>query len=128
VPKPTVPPTTVRLAALITAVEGVALFGLGVFYLVKTAVQRPDSYGRALFGTAFALLGGALLVLLARGLDHLDGWARTPTVLLQLLALPVGYSLGIQAGLIGYGGPILVAAVGVLYLLFTPEARSAFWD
>jgi hypothetical protein len=118
----------VRLAALIAAIEGVALFGLGIFYVVKTAVQRPDSYGRALFGAAFALLGGVLLVFLARGLDHLAGWARTPVVMLQLFALPVGYSLGIQAGLIAYGGPILVAAVAVLYLLFTPEARSAFWE
>jgi hypothetical protein len=118
----------VRLAALIAATEGVALFALGVAYVVKTAVQRPDSYGRALFGAALALLGGVLLALLARGLDHLAGWARTPVILLQLIALPVGYSLGIQAGLIAYGGPILVAAAAVLYLLFTPEARSAFWD
>jgi hypothetical protein len=66
-------------------------------------------------------------VLLARGLARLAGWARTPVVVLQLLALPVGYSLGIQAGLLAYGAPILLAAVAVLYLLFTPEARAAFW-
>jgi hypothetical protein len=45
---------------------------------------------------------------------------------LQLLALPVGYSLAFQAGLPGYGGPILVLAVAELYLLFTPESRSSF--
>jgi hypothetical protein len=46
-------------------------------------------------------------------------------VLMQLLALRVSYVLGIQAGRIGYGGPILLAALAVLYLLFTPPARSA---
>jgi hypothetical protein len=46
-------------------------------------------------------------------------------VVLQLLALPVGYSLAFQAGRVGYGGPILVAALVVLYLLFTPPARAA---
>ena len=45
--------------------------------------------------------------------------------MLQLLALPVSYSLAFQAGRVGYGGPILVAALAVLYLLFTPPARAA---
>ena len=46
-------------------------------------------------------------------------------VVLQLLALPVGYSLAFQAGLLGYGAPILLGALTVLYLLFTPPARAA---
>jgi hypothetical protein len=117
----------VRLAALVAAVEGGALLGLGVFYLIKTAVQRPDSYGRALFGALFALAGGALLLVLARGLGGARGWARSPVIVLQVLALPVGYSLAFQAGLPGYGGPILVLAAAELYLLFTPESRAAFW-
>ncbi|MDT4938982.1 MAG: hypothetical protein QOG80_2653, partial [Pseudonocardiales bacterium] len=39
--------------------------------------------------------------------------------------LPVSYSLAFQAGLVAYGGPMLVAALAVLYLLFTPPARAA---
>ena len=121
------PPTTVRLAALVTAIEGVALVGLGLFYAVKIAVDRPDSYGRAVFGALFVLAGGALLLLLGRGLLRVRGWARSPVVVLQILALPIGYSLAFQAGLPGYGGPILVLAAAELYLLFTPDARAAFW-
>jgi hypothetical protein len=120
-------PSSVRIAAAVAAVEGVALLGLGAFYAVKTALQRPDSYGRALLGAAMALAGGALLVLLARALLRVRRWARSPVVVLQLLALPVGYTLAFQAGLPGYGGPVLVLAVAELYLLFTPEARAAFW-
>jgi hypothetical protein len=122
------PPGPVRLAALVAAVEGAALLGLGLFYAVKTALDRPDSYGRALFGVLFALAGGAVLLLLARGLLRLGGWARSPVVVLQILALPVGYSLAFQAGLPGYGGPILLLAVAELYLLFTPAGRAAFWS
>ncbi len=117
----------VRLAALVTAVEGLALLGLGAFYGGKIAVQRPDSYGRALLGAGMAVAGGVLLLVLARALTRVRGWARSPVIVLQLLALPVGYSLAFQAGLPGYGGPILVLAVAELYLLFTPEARAAFW-
>jgi len=121
------PPTTVRLAALVAAVEGVGLVGLAGFYAIKTALDRPDSYAPALLGALMALAGGAVLLLLARALLRLRTWARSPLVVLQILALPVGYSLGFQAGLIGYGGPILLLAVAELYLLFTPEARAAFW-
>jgi hypothetical protein len=66
-----------------------------------------------------------LLGLCARGLLRLRPAARTPVVVLQVLALPVGYSMAFQAGVVAYGGPILVAAVVVLYLLFTPPARAA---
>jgi hypothetical protein len=37
----------------------------------------------------------------------------------------VSYSLAFQAGRVAYGGPVLVAAVTVLYLVFTPPAREA---
>jgi hypothetical protein len=121
-------PGSVRIAAAVAALEGTALLGLGAFYVVKTVLQRPDSYGRALLGAAMALAGGALLVLLARAVLHVRRWARSPVIVLQLLALPVGYTLAFQAGLPGYGGPVLVLAVAELYLLFTPEARAAFWD
>src|SRR6266550_804176 len=114
----------VRLAALVTAVEGLALLGLGAFYGGKIAVQRPDSYGRALLGAGMAVAGGVLLLVLARALTRVRGWARSPVIVLQLLALPVGYSLAFQAGLPGYGGPILVLAVAELYLQFTPEGRA----
>ena len=50
--------------------------------------------------------------------------ARSPVLVLELLALPVSYSLAIQAGRVGYGGPILISALAVLYLLFTPSARE----
>jgi hypothetical protein len=42
-----------------------------------------------------------------------------------LLAVPVSYSLAFQAHRVAYGGPILLAALAVLYLLFTPPARTA---
>jgi hypothetical protein len=46
-------------------------------------------------------------------------------VVLQLLALPVAFSLTFQAGRVQYGGPVLVVALAVLFLLFTPPARLA---
>jgi hypothetical protein len=72
-----------------------------------------------------AFAGATVLGLCARGLLRLRAAARTPVVVLQVLALPVGYSMAFQAGVLVYGGPILIAALVVLYLLFTPPARAA---
>jgi hypothetical protein len=62
--------------------------------------------------------------LCARALLRLRPAARTPVLVLEALALPVSYSLAFQAGRVGYGGPILVGALAVLYLLFTPPVRA----
>ena len=119
------PPTPVRLAAAIVAAEAVGLLVAAGVLVTKTVTGHPASVGRALVGAALAVFGAAVLALCARGLMLLRYAARTPVIVLQLLALPVGYSLAFQAGRVGYGGPVLVAALAVLYLLFTPPARAA---
>jgi hypothetical protein len=118
-------PAQLRVAALLTGLESLALVTAAAILVAKTLSGNPDSVGRALLGAALALGGAAALGLGALGLLRLRAAARTPIVVLQALGLPVGYSLAFQAGLVGYGGPILVGALAVLYLLFTPPARAA---
>jgi len=118
-------PAQVRIAAVVTGLESLALVLVAGILVAKTLGGDPDSVGRALLGAAMALCAALALAFGARGLIELHAAARTPIVVLQLLALPVGYSLAFQAGLVGYGAPILIAAVVVLYLLFTPPARAA---
>jgi hypothetical protein len=65
-----------------------------------------------------------VLALCARSLLRLRPAARTPVVVIEVLALPVSYSLAFQADRVEYGGPILVGALAVLYLLFTPPVRA----
>jgi len=117
-------PRPLLAASVIVALESLALTATAAFLVVDTAIGHPDSVGRALLGAALALVGALALAFGARGLVRLRSSARTPVVVLQLLALPVSYSLAFQAGRVGYGGPILVAALAVLYLLFTPPARA----
>jgi hypothetical protein len=119
------PPVQVRVAAAVIGLEGLALLVAAGVLVAKSVTGHPDSVGRALLGAALALLGALVLGFCARGLLRLRPAARTPVMVLEVLTLPVGYSLAFQAGLVGYGGPMLVAALGVLYLLFTPPARAA---
>ena len=117
-------PRPVRLAALIVLLQALALVVATLILVVKTVTAHPGSLARALLGAALAAFGALVLAACARGLLALRPAARMPVVVLELLSLPVGYSLAFQAGLIAYGGPILLAAVTVLYLLFTPPARE----
>ncbi|MDQ6849334.1 MAG: hypothetical protein M3070_05035 [Actinomycetota bacterium] len=118
-------PGQLRAAAVLLAVEALALLAAAAVLVLKTLTGHPNLVGRALFGAAFAAAGAIALAFGARGLLRLRPPARTPIIVLQLLALPVSYSLAFQAGRVEYGGPILLVALSVLYLLFTPPARAA---
>ncbi len=113
-------------AAALVAVEGAALVVLAVVSVVLTALDDAGSVPVAL-GAALllAIFGGALL-LLARGLRGLRPPARSPVVAVQVVALPVGWTLAGTNGRPEIGVPVLVLAVAVLVLLFgTAEARDA---
>lgn len=109
--------------------EGVALIGLGPVLLVGgILLGRPDSLGRAWAEVVIAIGAGVLLLAMARGLSRAAGWSRAPVIVTQLLAVPVGYSLAVPSEQPLYGIPILAAVATVLYLLFTPESRLAFFQ
>lgn len=118
-------PAQVRVAAAVIGLESLGLLLAAGILVAKTLAGHPDSIGRALLDAALALGTAMVLGAGARGLVRLRAGARTPMLVLQLLALPVGYSLAFQAGLVGYGGPILLGALAVIYLLFSPPARAA---
>ena len=107
------------------ALEGVALVLLGLVYGGAGVVGDPFDRTATLLEAGMAVLAGALVLLVARGLGEVRGWARSPAVVVQLLALPVGYGL-VQGRVWAAAVPVLLLAVSVLYLLMTAEARLAF--
>jgi hypothetical protein len=117
-------PGPLRAAVALILVESAGLLIAAVFLVYATIVGRPSEIGRALLGALIALVGAAALAFAGRALWQLRPAARSPVVVIQVLALPVGYSLGFQAGRIGYGGPIMLVALAVLFLLFTPPVRA----
>ena len=119
-------PRPVRLAAAVVAAEGVALVVLGVVEAVSTVVSRAASISLALATAGFAVAAGLLLLWLARALTELRRAARTPVVVVQLIALPIGWDLIGTSGRPAVGIPVIVLAVAVLVLLFgTEDARTA---
>ena len=103
----------VRRAASLLVTEGAALALLGV---VAAAVADQDDRAAGLATAAFAVLGGGLLALLARALTRGRGWARTPAIVLQLLAFPVGTDQ-LRGGAYVAGAVVLLVAGATLFHL-----------
>jgi len=118
-------PKEIRQAAILIAIEALGLLGAAGVLLVKLITGHPTKVWGAVAEIGFAVAGAAVLALCARGIRALRPAARTPIVFIQLLSLPVAFDLAFQAGLVAYGGPILVIALAVLYLLFSPGSRLA---
>ncbi|MDT4915130.1 MAG: hypothetical protein QOC66_4258 [Pseudonocardiales bacterium] len=118
------PPRPLLIACAILGLEVLGLLVVAGFVIANAGGAAHDNVLRALLGAAFALGGAAALALCTRGLLRLRPAARTPVVVLQLLVLPVAYTIAFQADHAAYGGPMLVAALAVIYLLFTPPVRA----
>ena len=106
--------TPVRRAAVLLALEAVVLLVVGVVFAIATAAGEPDNRGLAFGVAGFAVAGGVVLLLLARAIDRSQGWARSPALVLQLLALPVGIGF-LQGRHWAVGVPVLLVAVVTLW-------------
>lgn len=119
-------PRPVLAAAGLVVVEGVALLVLAVANVVLTALSDAGSVTLALGGALLLVIFGAGLILLARGLRDLRPATRSPVIAVQIVALPVGWTLASANGRPGIGLPVLALAVAVLALLLgTAEARDS---
>jgi hypothetical protein len=121
---PAVPASLIAVVVVLAA-QGLAFVALAVIVVAKVVTGDPHSVAGALLDAVAALLAALVLALCARAMLQLRPAARTPVVVIELLALPVGYTLAFGAHRPGYGAPILVSALAVLYLLFTPTVRAA---
>jgi hypothetical protein len=118
-------PVTVRAAGVIVGLQGLTAIVFAVAVLVR-ALGGASSPGNNLYGEAayFAALGGGVL---ACGVGLVLGkpWARTPSVVVEILLLGIAwYAIG-PSGRPELGIPVAALSVVVLVLLF--NARSRAW-
>ncbi|MFM6848549.1 MAG: hypothetical protein ACKOVB_05545 [Terrabacter sp.] len=82
-----------RAAAVLTLVEALVVLGFAVFYVYEMVTGATDDLTRAATSGALILVFGLALLALARAWSRASQWARTPTVLWNVLLLPVAWSL-----------------------------------
>src|SRR2546430_6518613 len=117
-------PISVRGAGLVVTLQGLAGVGFAVAVLVR-AFGGHSSPGNNLFGEAayFAVLGGGVL---ACGIGLLLGktWARTPSVVVEIILLGVAWYATGPSGRPEFGVPVAGLSVLVIILLFTGRSRA----
>jgi hypothetical protein len=115
-------PSTVRQAALVVALEGVALIGVAAVLVVRHVAGVEDQPWLSGYGTAgwFALMGAGVLT---AGWALWTGrrWGRGIAVFAQLLLLPVAWYMGVGSQRWLFAVPIALVALATLVLLFSPS-------
>ncbi|MEU9030834.1 hypothetical protein AB0D46_25600 [Streptomyces sp. NPDC048383] len=123
---PAAPPRRLTAAAVLTALEGLALAGLGVYMLFVGIAGDPDSPQQAETGGVTLLALAALPLVAARGLRLGRRWSRGPALITQLMAMPVAWTLWTTGGAMTAAAVALaLAAVAVAALLVNPTATEA---
>ncbi|HEV7656306.1 MAG TPA: hypothetical protein VGP36_16450 [Mycobacteriales bacterium] len=119
-------PRPVLAASALVVVEGAALLVFAIVNVVLTASSDAGSVPLALGGALVLAIFGGILVLLARALRALKPPARSPVIAVQIVALPIGWTLTTGNARPEIGLPVLALAIAVLVLLFsTAEARDS---
>jgi hypothetical protein len=120
-------PFPVRAAAALEAAEGLVAVGFGVYTGVETAVGAAVDPVSAIGVTVLALAGGLGMLACARGLLRAEQWSRAPTVLTQLFALPIAWSLW-QSDQPGIAVPLGTVAVLTLITVLSPPTTTWLID
>ncbi|MDP9849198.1 hypothetical protein [Streptosporangium lutulentum] len=121
-------PMTLTVAAAIMGLEGLTALLLGAYVGVETVIGDPTDLISSIFIAGFGILVGALLLRVAWGMIQVDRWTRSPGVLTQIFALPVGVTL-IQSDQMAIGIPLIaIAVIGLVALLSPPTTRVLYGD
>lgn len=116
---------TLRVASGVALLEAVGAIGVGGWLVGEALVQRPAGLAIALSTGGFVLVAGIVLGFLAWGLFRAERWSRSPTVVCQLLMLPLGYEL-LSGSTTAVGAGMLVAALVTLVLVLSPPSTAVF--
>jgi hypothetical protein len=114
-------PASVRQAAVVVSLEGVALVVVALTLAVRHLGGVEDQPWLSGYGTAgwFAIMGAAVLAA-AWALWTGRRWGRGIAVFAQLLLLPVSWYMGVGSHQWLYAVPVALVALAALALLFSP--------
>jgi hypothetical protein len=118
------PTTTLVGSIALLGFEAVGLFAVMALLIYADATAPSVGVTSAVGITAFTGLFALLLAGLAWALWRRRAWARGPAIVLELLMLPIGYSM-ISTGLVWLGIPVMLLGIGGAGTLLAPATRAA---
>jgi hypothetical protein len=124
VPAPHSAPPTLRWAIWLLLAQAVALGAVAAFLVYEDLTAPASSARGAILVTVYVALMAGVLAVLGWALARRRRWARGPAIVLQMLLLPMGYTMVI-GGLPWLGVPVLLVGVCGAGLLLAPATRAA---
>ncbi|MEO3768446.1 hypothetical protein [Streptomyces sp. B5E4] len=119
-------PPRVTVAAVLTAVEGLIIAALGGYELVLGIVGEPDSTRQAVFGGLTVLALAVLPLAAGHGLWRQRRWSRGPSLITQILALPVAIAMASVGGvMLPLGLALGAVAAAALVCVVSPSTAEA---
>jgi len=94
-------------------VQAVALAGFAVYYVVELVLGEGSDATRVLMSALLIFVAAVGLGVLARGWLGVAAWPRTPTIVWNVILLPVGISL-IQGDRVLIGWVVIAVALVVV--------------
>jgi hypothetical protein len=118
------PPAPILAAAVIVAVQGLALLAFGAWLLTRRSSELPSNQQVFEGSAVYLLVCAALVLLVASALRSLRGWALAAGLVIQLIALGVTYEMA-RAGFWIGAGPLGLAATATIVALLSHGSRLA---
>ncbi|MEO7126846.1 MAG: hypothetical protein ABI382_03315 [Nakamurella sp.] len=116
------PPGTVRVAAILVALQGLGLVMLAGLTLVSGLDNHASGAQLGAQVGYFAILGAAL-VFVASGLLRGRRWGRTPALVAQVVAIAVGMWMAFPSARLAQGLALIGFAALTFGLLVSPRAN-----
>ena len=120
---PTRPSRAALIAGLLTVVEGLILLAFAGFYVYEIALGAEDSLTTALTSAALIVIFGVALLVVARAWLRGQRWPRTPTLVWNVLLVPVAWSLRDSDQTLIAAGIAAVAVASIVAALASPAHR-----
>jgi len=117
-------PATLRFAVWMLAGEAIALFAVLLFLFYQDLTGTADTAQGAIAVTLYAAMFTAVLGGLAWALHRRRAWARGPAIVLQMLLIPIGYTMA-TSGLPALGVPVILTGLVGAGTLLAPSTRTA---
>ena len=119
-PRPT---RAALIAGLLTLVEAFIVLAFAGFYVYEIALGAEDSLTTALTSAALILIFAVGLLVVARAWLRGQRWPRTPTLLWNVLLLPVAWSLRDSDQILIAAGVAVLAVASIVAALASPAHR-----
>jgi hypothetical protein len=118
-------PATLRWAVRLLIFEGAGL-ALVTLWLVYLDVTADAADRRAALGvTAYLALMTVLFLGIGFALHRRRRWARGPGIVVQMLQMPIGWTMLTQGHQPYIGAPLFLLGLAGAVLLFAPSTRIA---